>query len=235
MQKKRYLLKLSGEVLKGTSPSGISYDALNILCERLSKILKNSIAEIGIVVGGGNIYRGGRGVSGFNRLYGDQIGMMATVMNGLAIVERLRAYGIYAVIQSSVKIEGIAELFNRDKVEETFARNGVVVFVGGTGNPYFSTDTTAVLRGLQINADFVFKATKVDYIYDKDPEKHTDAKIVENITFKEIIDKNIQIMDMTSIIMMKENKMKLMVFNMTKEGQLEKALNGETVGTIVKE
>ena len=111
MQKKRYLLKLSGEVLKGASPSGISYDALNILCERLSDFLKKSDIELGIVVGGGNIYRGGRGVAGFNRLYGDQIGMMATVMNGLAIVERLRAFGIYTIIQSAVKIEGVADLF----------------------------------------------------------------------------------------------------------------------------
>ncbi|HOV14397.1 MAG TPA: UMP kinase [Spirochaetota bacterium] len=235
MQKKRYLLKLSGEVLKGTSPSIINYDILNGLCERLSKVLNNGNIDLGVVIGGGNIYRGGRGIPGFNRLYGDQIGMMATVINGLAIVERLRAFGIYSNIQSAVKVEGVVDLFNKDKVEETFSKNGVVLFVGGTGNPYFSTDTTAVLRGLQINADYVFKATKVDGIFDKDPHKYNDAKKYDYVTYKEIIEKNIQIMDMTSIIMMAENKMKLMVFNMMQDNHLEKALNGEDVGTIVKE
>lgn len=235
MKKQRYLLKLSGEVLKGTSSSGISYDALNSLCARISSVIKASDIQIGITVGGGNFYRGGRGVEGFDRLFGDQIGMTATVMNGLAITERLRSFGINAVIQSAVKIEGVVDLFNRDKVEETFKNGGVVVFVGGTGNPYFSTDTTAVLRALQINADFVFKATKVDGIYDKDPHKHNDAKKYQCVTYKEIIEKNIQIMDMTSIIMLSENKMKLMVFNMTEGDLLEKALRGEVVGTIVKE
>ena len=201
-------MKLSGEVLKGTSPSIIDYNILETLCKRITSILNDGLQiELGIVIGGGNIYRGGRGIEGFNRLIGDQIGMLATIMNGLSIVERLRSFGTYAMPFSSVKMDGVVDLFNRDRVDEIFLKNGVCVFVGGTGNPYFSTDTTAVLRALQIGADCVFKATKVDGIYNKDPEKFSDAQIYSNITYERIVEQNIQIMDMTSIIMMKENKM----------------------------
>lgn len=236
MSNKRFLLKLSGEVLKGSLPSGISFEALDSTCRRLAGIIKNTKAELGIVVGGGNIFRGGRNqVEGYDRLTGDQIGMMATVINGLSIVERLRFYGIKAIAQSGIQIDGVVDLFNKDKAEETFENGGAVVFCGGIGNPYFSTDMTSVLRGLQIGAEYVFKATKVDGVYDKDPEKFKDAKKFEKITFDEIIKNNIEVIDLPAILMMKKNNLKLMVFSMTNAGDLEKACAGEIVGTIVKE
>ncbi|OHD11764.1 MAG: UMP kinase [Spirochaetes bacterium GWD1_27_9] len=236
MTKNRYLLKLSGEVLKGSQSSGISFSTLDNTCKRLSNIIKKGDVELGFVVGGGNIFRGGRGVvEGYDRLLGDQVGMMATVINGLSLVERLRYYGVKTIIQSGVKIDGVVDLFDKDQVEKTFSEGGAVVFCGGIGNPYFSTDTTAVLRALQINATAVFKATKVDGIYDKDPEKFSDAKKYNEIKFGEIISNNLEVMDLTAILMMKKNNLKLMVFNMTTEGVLEDACHGKELGTIVKE
>jgi uridylate kinase len=236
LKRKRFLIKISGEALKGNLPSGISFDSLNIICKRLSDIIKSSEVELGFVTGGGNIFRGGRGVvEGYNRLFGDQIGMMATVINGLSILERLRFHGIDAIIQSGIKIDGITDLFNRDNVERAFERRGAVVFCGGIGSPYLSTDTTSVIRALQIDAECVFKATKVDGIFDRDPEKDCSAKKYDEITFDEIISKNIQVMDLESILLMKKNKLKLMVFSLTGKNSLEKACAGEIVGTIVKE
>jgi uridylate kinase len=235
-KKNRFLIKISGEALKGNLPSGISFDSLDAICKRLSSIIKNTNAELGFVVGGGNIFRGGRGeVQGYNRLYGDQIGMMATVINGLSLVERLRFHGIDAIIQSGVKIDGVADLFNRDGVEAVFAKKGAVVFCGGIGSPYLSTDMTSAIRALQIEADWVFKATKVNGIYDVDPEKNKDAKKFDVMTYDGIIGKNLQVMDLEAILLMKKNNLKLMVFNLTGDGLLEKACAGETVGTIVKE
>ncbi|HNZ26189.1 MAG TPA: UMP kinase [Spirochaetota bacterium] len=236
MKKNRYLLKISGEVLKGDLPSGISLEFLNLFCERLAKIILKKEVELGIVVGGGNIFRGVRGeLEGFDRLYGDGVGMMATVVNSLLITERLRYRNIPVLLQSAVKIEGIVDLFNRDRVEEVFEKNGCVVFCGGTGNPFFSTDTTAALRALQINSDCLFKATKVDGIYDKDPEKFSGAKKFDAISYDEIISREIEVMDLTSILMLKKNKQKLMVFNMNDNDSLERACRGEIVGTLVKE
>jgi len=236
LKKNRYLLKISGEVLKGNLPSGISLEFLNLFCERLAKIILKKEVELGIVVGGGNIFRGVRGeLEGFDRLYGDGVGMMATVVNSLLITERLRYRNIPVLLQSAVKIEGIVDLFNRDRVEEVFEKNGCVVFCGGTGNPFFSTDTTAALRALQINSDCLFKATKVDGIYDKDPEKFSGAKKFDAISYDEIISREIEVMDLTSILMLKKNKQKLMVFNMNDNDSLERACRGEIVGTLVKE
>jgi uridylate kinase len=236
LKKKRYLIKLSGEVLKGEQQSGISFKSLNDICKRLSDIIKTANTELGFVVGGGNIFRGGRGVvEGYNRLYGDQIGMMATVINGLSLVERLRYYGINAVLQSGIKIDGIADLFNRDIIEKNFADKGAVVFCGGIGSPYLSTDTTSVIRALQLGAEYVFKATKVDGIYDSDPEKNSGALKLNTVTFDEMIRRNIQVMDLESVLLMKKNNLKLMVFNLTGNDSLEKACAGEVVGTIVKE
>jgi len=209
---------------------------LNLFCERLAKIILKKEVELGIVVGGGNIFRGVRGeLEGFDRLYGDGVGMMATVVNSLLITERLRYRNIPVLLQSAVKIEGIVDLFNRDRVEEVFEKNGCVVFCGGTGNPFFSTDTTAALRALQINSDCLFKATKVDGIYDKDPEKFSGAKKFDAISYDEIISREIEVMDLTSILMLKKNKQKLMVFNMNDNDSLERACRGEIVGTLVKE
>lgn len=234
LSKKRYLLKLSGEVFKGEKANGISFDFLDAFCLRLSKIILSGV-ELGIVVGGGNIYRGASSEKhDFNRTVADQIGMLATVMNGLAIVENLKRYRVNAILQSGIDISGVAPLFNRDSIEDAFKSNGCVVFSGGIGNPYFSTDTTAVLRALQIGAQSVFKATKVNGIYEKDPALYPDAKLYKEISFDAIIEKNLSVMDMTSIILLKENNLPLLVFNMNEENILERACRGEIVGSIAK-
>ena len=234
LQKKRYLIKFSGEILKNSNQSGIDWEAVDNICKKLALIIKTGI-QLGFVVGGGNIFRGAFGkIKDYDRIIGDQIGMMATVVNSLAFIDRLRANGVFAILQSGIKIEGVADLFNKDRVEEVFNKGGAVVFCGGTGNPYFSTDTTSVLRALQIGANYVFKATKVDGIYDKDPNVFPDAKMYNSISFDKIIEKRLKIMDLTSILLMKENKMKLMVFNMLKGSLLEKACVGEAVGTVVE-
>ena len=235
INQKRFLIKLSGEVLKGPLSSGISWETVDALCIRLAGIIKKTGAHIGFVIGGGNIFRGVCcDIEGYDRLYGDKVGMMATVMNGLALTERLRHHGIYAVLQSGVNIDGVAGLFDRDQIENAFSRGGCVVFCGGIGNPYFSTDTTAALRSLQINADCVFKATKVDGIYDSDPAKNSDAKKYNELTYAEIIDKRLEVMDLTAMQLMMKNNMKLMVFSMTETNSLEDACSGRIVGTIVK-
>ncbi|MBN2547344.1 MAG: UMP kinase [Spirochaetes bacterium] len=235
MKTKRFLLKLSGEVLKGDKDSGLSLDLIDKLCKRLAPIIKNNV-QLGIVVGGGNIFRGASNdISKYNRCIGDQIGMMSTVINGLALKERFDANGISALLQSGIKVEGIADLFDRDIIEKCFSKNGVVIFCGGTGNPFFSTDTTAALRALQIDADFLFKATKVDGIYDKDPVKFKDAHIYEKINYDQIIKQELQVMDLTAVLLLKTNRMKLRVFNMIKPDILEKACSGENIGTLVEE
>lgn len=234
MKRSRYLIKLSGEVLKGEQDSGISRDVVDGFSKRLAGIIKSGV-QLGFVVGGGNIYRGTSGTPrGYQRLIGDQIGMLSTVLNGLTLVEGLKKYDIPVILQSGIKIEGVAGLFNKDKADEILEKGGTVIFCGGIGNPYFSTDTTSVLRALQIDAEFVFKTTKVDGIYDKDPLKNKDAKLYDTVTFDEMIQKKLGVMDLTALIMMKENGLKLLVFNMTKEGLLERACAGEKIGTIVE-
>jgi len=232
---KRFLLKLSGEVLKGDKDAGLSLELIDQLCKRLSPLIKNNI-QLGIVIGGGNIFRGAsNNISGYNRCIGDQIGMMSTVLNGLALKERFNANGINTLLQSGIKVDGIADLFNRENIEEFFNKKGVVIFCGGTGNPYFSTDTTAALRALQIEADFLFKATKVDGIYDRDPVKFKDAVFYKKISYAQIIKQELQFMDLTAVLLLKTNKMKLRVFNMITPGILENACSGENIGTLVDE
>jgi len=232
--KKRFLVKLSGEVIKGDKDSGISWEASDKICSRLAQIVKSGV-ELSFVIGGGNIFRGASGsIKNYNRLFGDQIGMMSTVINGLVFCERMQSYDIPALLQSGIKIDGIAELFNKDNVEETFKKNGVVVFCGGLGMPFFSTDTTSVVRAMQIGASCLFKATKVNGIYDKDPKKYPNAKKFDQITFNEMLEKELKVMDLTSIVLMKENNLKLMVFDIFKENSLENACKGKIVGTIVE-
>jgi uridylate kinase len=234
LNNKRFLVKLSGEFLL-ESNSGLSLKKADEICSRLASIVKSG-AKLGFVIGGGNIFRGAFGeIKGYDRLLGDQIGMMATIVNALTLTERLRSYDIPVILQSGINVDGVAGLFNKDKVEEIFEKGGCAVFCGGIGNPYFSTDTTSALRALQINADYVIKATKVDGIYDKDPVKHKDARIYETITFDEIIEKKLGIMDLTAMILMKKNNLKLKVINFNKSETLEKACRGEKIGTSVEE
>jgi len=233
LKNKRFLVKLSGEILKNND-SNISWELADNFCKKITPIIKEGI-ELGFVIGGGNIFRGASGsINNYNRTIGDQVGMLATSINGLILAERFKAHGIPAIIQSGIEIKGIASLFNRDKIEETFTKGGTILFTGGIGNPYFSTDTTSVLRALQIEASYVIKATKVDGIYDKDPILFPDAKKYNILTFDEIIEKRLKVMDLTAILLMKENKMKLMVFNMDDINLLKKACKGEKIGTIVE-
>jgi uridylate kinase len=233
LKNKRILLKLSGELLKKKTSSTINFDQADQFCSRLINISQSGI-NLAIVIGGGNIYRGaGNDIKGYDRLIGDQIGMMATVINGLTLIERLKSKGIQTLVQSGIKIDGVVDLFNQDKVEECFHKNGIVVFCGGIGNPYFSTDTTSALRAIQIKAEFVFKATKVDGIYDKDPVIYPDAKKLHQITYDQIIQKNLGIMDLTAIQLLKSNNVKLRVFDMLQKNALEDACKGENIGTIV--
>lgn len=234
--KQRLLIKLSGEVLKGPLSGGLDWKSIDDICRKISLVIKDTGAELGFVVGGGNIFRGAnQDIANYNRLLGDSMGMMATVINALALVERFKSHGIDALLQSGINIEGVAPLFTIEKTEEQFKKGGVVVFCGGIGNPYFSTDTTAALRALQIKADYLVKATKVDGIYDSDPMKNPDAVKYDEITYNEIIDKRLQIMDLTAMQLLSANKMKLLVFSMMEEGALESICKGGHIGTIVKE
>lgn len=231
--KKRFLLKISGELFKNKE-NALSLEAVDLLAKRLTYVVNKNV-ELGIVVGAGNIFRGiSATIKGYDRVLGDQIGMIGTIINALSLKERLLSKGVSSRLVSGIKVEGIADVFNKDYVEECFRRKEIIIFCGGTGNPYFSTDTLSAIRALQINADCLLKATKVDGIYDKDPIKYTDAKFFKQITYDEIIKNRLSVIDLTAVLILKENKMKLRVFNMYKEGILEKACLGEDVGTLVE-
>ena len=233
----RILVKLSGEVLKGSLQAGIDWTVVDTICSEIAGAVKNTKAELGFVIGGGNIFRGATldlNICNYDRLLGDSMGMMATVINALALVERLRGNGVNAILQSGVQIDGIAPLFNADVVERQFKEGGVVVFAGGIGSPYFSTDMTAALRSLQIKADYLAKATKVDGVYDSDPMKNADAKRYEKVSYNEIIEKKLEVLDLKAIQLLAKNNMKLLVYDMTQKGNLEAVCRGEKVGTIVE-
>lgn len=233
----RILVKLSGEVLKGSLQAGIDWTVVDTLCSEIAGAVRNTKAELGFVIGGGNIFRGATpdlNIRNYDRLLGDSMGMMATVINALALIERLRGNGVNAILQSGIQIDGIASLFNADTVEYNFKNGGVVVFAGGIGSPYFSTDMTAALRSLQIKANFLAKATKVDGVYNCDPMKCTDAKRYDKISYSEIIEKKLEVLDLTAIQLLEKNRMKLLVYDMTQKGNLEAICRGEQIGTIVE-
>lgn len=233
----RILVKLSGEVLKGSLQAGIDWTVVDTLCSEIAGAVRNTKAELGFVIGGGNIFRGATpdlNIRNYDRLLGDSMGMMATVINALALTERLRGNGVNAILQSGIQIDGIASLFNADTVEYNFKNGGVVVFAGGIGSPYFSTDMTAALRSLQIKANFLAKATKVDGVYNCDPMKCTDAKRYDKISYSEIIEKKLEVLDLTAIQLLEKNRMKLLVYDMTQKGNLEAICRGEQIGTIVE-
>lgn len=233
----RILVKLSGEVLKGSLRAGIDWTVVDTLCSEIAGAVRNTKAELGFVIGGGNIFRGATpdlNIRNYDRLLGDSMGMMATVINALALTERLRGNGVNAILQSGIQIDGIASLFNADTVEYNFKNGGVVVFAGGIGSPYFSTDMTAALRSLQIKANFLAKATKVDGVYNCDPMKCTDAKRYDKISYSEIIEKKLEVLDLTAIQLLEKNRMKLLVYDMTQKGNLEAICRGEQIGTIVE-
>ena len=231
---KRVLVKLSGESLMGENDFGIDPDALNSFASEIAEAHKMGI-EIGIVIGGGNIFRGIQAAAhGIHKVSGDQMGMLATVMNCIAFQNILEEMGVQTRLQSAIKMEQIAEPFIRRRAIRHLEKGRVVLFGAGTGNPYFTTDTAAVLRAIEIEADCVIKGTRVNGVYDSDPEKNENAKFFDEISFREVIEKNLKVMDQTAITLCGENDLPLRVINMVEKNNLIKLLKGETIGTTVK-
>ncbi len=231
---KRILIKLSGEALAGSEGYGIDPDAVLEIARQI-KDLKNMGVEIAVVLGGGNLFRGKKGEkTGTDRVTGDYIGMLATVMNALAFQSVLENLGLETIVQTALKIEKIAEPYNRKNALLYLKKGAIVIFGCGTGNPYFTTDTAAALRAIEVKADILFKATKVDGVYDKDPERYKNAQYFPEISYNDVLKKNLQVMDLTAITLCKENQLPLAVFNMKRKGNLKKAVLGEHIGTIVR-
>ena len=231
---KRYLLKLSGEALIGKYDYGIDPDVVNEISSNIVEVTKTN-NQLAVVVGGGNIFRGaGLAEAGLDRVTGDNIGMLATVINSLALQDAIEKLGIQCRVMSAVRINQISEDYIRRRAIRHLEKNRVVIFAAGTGNPFFTTDTAASLRAIEINADMVLKATKVDGVYNKDPENHKDAKLYKELSYNQVLSKELKVMDTTAIVLCKENGIPLRVFNMLKKGALMSIINGEDTGTIIK-
>ena len=233
MKYNRILLKLSGEALLGKNSYGIDNDRLVVYAEEIKEIHKQGV-EIAIVIGGGNIFRGLSGSKdGIDRVQADYMGMLATVINGLALQNALENINIPTRLQSAIKMESIAEPFIKRKATRHLEKGRVVIFASGTGNPYFTTDSAAVLRAIEINADVILKGTRVDGICNEDPEKNKEAIKFDDISFEETIRKGLKIMDTTAFTLSKENKLPIIVFDMNTKGNLTKVIMGEKIGTKV--
>ncbi len=229
----RILLKLSGESLAGNGSGGISDIVLEQYAKQVVEVVKKG-CEVAIVIGGGNIFRGMSGAeSGFDRLKGDQMGMLATVINSLAIENAISRLGSKAKVFTSIRMEPVGELYNRDNVIRAMKENTVCILSGGTGNPFFTTDTAAALRAVEIGADVLMKGTRVDGVYSADPEKDSSALKFDTVTFEEVINKRLKIMDSTAFTMCRENNMPIVVFDMNKPGNLLKLIEGGKTGTLV--
>ncbi len=235
MKYRRILLKLSGESLQGEQKYGISTERLHSYAVQIKEVAKSGV-QIGIVIGGGNIFRGLQGAKqGFDRVKGDQMGMLATIINSLALQTALNGEGVKCKVLTSIRMEPIGEYYSKDKALEYLEAGYVVIIGGGTSNPYFSTDSASALRGIEIEADGFFKGTRVDGIYSADPEKDPTAVKFDEITFDEVYERNLKIMDMTAFTLCKENSLNIVVFDMDTEGNLKKVLDGEKIGTLVKQ
>ena len=233
MKYNRILLKLSGEALLGKNSYGIDNDRLVVYADEIKEIHKQGV-EIAIVIGGGNIFRGLSGSKdGIDRVQADYMGMLATVINGLALQNALENINIPTRLQSAIKMESIAEPFIKRKATRHLEKGRVVIFASGTGNPYFTTDSAAVLRAIEINANVILKGTRVDGIYNEDPEKNKEAIKFDDISFEDTISKGLKIMDTTAFTLSKENKLPIIVFDMNTKGNLTKVIMGEKIGTKV--
>ena len=233
MKYNRILLKLSGEALMGNKQYGIDTDRLNEYANEIKKVVDLG-CEVAIVIGGGNIFRGLAGAAkGMDRVQGDYMGMLATVINGMALKGALEDVGIKTRLQSAIEMDKIAEPFIKRKAVRHLEKGRVVIFGAGTGNPYFTTDTAATLRAIEINADAILKGTRVDGIYDSDPEKNANAVKYNSLTFEEVFKKDLKVMDMTAFTLSHENKLPIIVFDMNKENNLFKLIQGENIGTVV--
>ena len=233
MKYKRVLLKLSGEALMGSKQFGIDPDRVKQYANEVRKAVDMGI-EIAIVIGGGNIFRGLQAEeNGIERVQGDYMGMLATVINGMALQSALEETGLYTRLMSAIKMEEIAESYIRRRAIRHLEKNRVVIFGAGTGNPYFTTDTAASLRAIEIEADVILKGTRVDGVYSADPEKDSTAVKFETLTFNEAYAKDLNIMDLTAFTLCKENELPIIVFNMNEPGNLKRVLQGEEIGTLV--
>jgi len=233
MKYKRILLKLSGEALMGNRQYGIDPERLLEYAQDIKEVIEKGV-EVAIVIGGGNIFRGVAGASnGMDRVQGDHMGMLATVINGLALQSALENENVPTRLQSAIKINEVAEPFIRRKAMRHLEKGRVVIFGGGTGNPYFTTDSAAVLRAIEMEADVILKGTRVDGIYNTDPEKDTAAVKFDNISFDDVLRKGLKVMDTTAFTLSQENKLPIIVFDMNKRGNLLKVLSGENIGTEV--
>lgn len=234
MKYKRILLKLSGESLMGKDKQSISPEILDYFASEIAEAVRCK-TQVAIVIGGGNIFRGIQGTQkGFDRVQGDYMGMLATTINSMALQGALESLNIPAVVLSGLPIDPICEKMSRRKSLDYLAKGYVVIISGGTGNPFFTTDSGAALRGIEINADLLLKGTRVDGVYDKDPEKHKDAIKYSDLSFDEAYKKGLNIMDLTAFTLCKENNLPILVFNMNTKGNLLKVLNDENIGTIIK-
>ncbi|WP_438966592.1 UMP kinase [Flavobacterium sp.] len=233
MKYKRILLKLSGEALMGERAYGIDPKRLSEYAQEIKKIHEKG-TEIAIVIGGGNIFRGVAGASnGMDRVQGDYMGMLATVINGMALQGALEEAGMPTRLQTALKIEAIAEPYIKRKATRHLEKGRIVIFGAGTGNPYFTTDTAAVLRGVEVGADVILKGTRVDGVYTADPEKDTNAVKYDTISFEDVISKGLNVMDSTAFTLSQENKLPIIVFDMNIDGNLLKVCEGQTIGTTV--
>lgn len=230
---KKILLKLSGEALMGDQEFGISSDVITSYAKQIKEIVDLGV-EVSIVIGGGNIFRGISGAAqGVDRVTGDHMGMLATVINSLALQNSIEKLGVPTRVQTAIEMPKVAEPFIKRRAQRHLEKGRVVIFGAGTGNPYFTTDTAAALRAIEMETDVVIKATKVDGIYDKDPVKYPDAKKYEIVTYNEVLAKDLKVMDATAISLCRENKLPIIVFNSLDEGNLKKVVMGENIGTTV--
>jgi uridylate kinase len=230
---KRILLKLSGEALAGQQGTGINTTVIQQIARDISDALKLNV-QIGIVIGGGNIFRGvAASAQGMDRASSDYMGMLATVINSLALQDALEKQGVPTRVQSAIAMSEIAEPYIRRRAIRHLEKGRVVIFGAGTGNPYFTTDTAAALRAMEINAEILMKATKVDKIYDKDPVKHADAVPFDRISYIDVLNRGLQVMDLTAVSLCMDNKLPILSFDLMKPGNILKAVQGESIGTIV--
>lgn len=230
---KRVLLKLSGEALAGENGYGINIDVIKSIAHQIKEVMDTGV-ELGVVIGGGNIFRGvAAATEGMDRASSDYMGMLATVINSLALQDVLEKDGVYCRVQSAIEMHELAEPYIRRRATRHLEKKRVVIFAAGTGNPFFTTDTAAALRAVEIGADVIIKATKVDGIYDKDPKKHKGAVMFKELTYLEVLQKNIKIMDSTAITLCMDNDLPIIAFNLNKVGNIKKVVCGEKVGTLV--
>jgi len=232
---KRVLLKLSGEALLGKSSLGIDPDTVTGIAREIKEIANLGV-QLGIVVGGGNIFRGFEASTrGMDRTSADYMGMLATVINSLAMQSALEMIDVVTRVQTAIEMREVAEPFIHRRAVRHLEKGRVVIFAGGTGNPYFTTDTAASLRAIEIKADVILKATKVDGVYDKDPMKHSEAKMFDKICYTEVLAKNLKVMDATAISLCRENQLPIIVFNLNRRGNIKRVICGQSVGTVVED